>query len=205
MYQLNRSFNIPPAPPLGILRVFDTFAILGRREFEYQSLPGSGNLNHSLDFMWNLWVLCTWQAIMANTVLEDFHGKDCAGLKQAFCRIWTYLNWIRALNIYDRVNVLSCVYNEKQEQRRNNGDFIFANLHCSCFSCFKIIPYLKSRLNDSLKISKCKRVCMENCGWVLPQKILKIENPKMRFSAFWGLNWGQKSMFFVQENQFRFL
>ena len=41
MYQLNQSFSIPP-PPSGTLWAFDTFAILGRREFEYQSLPGSG-------------------------------------------------------------------------------------------------------------------------------------------------------------------
>ena len=40
MNQLNQSFNIPSPP--GILQAFDTFAILGRSEFEYQSLPGSG-------------------------------------------------------------------------------------------------------------------------------------------------------------------
>ena len=43
MYQLNRSFNISPPPPTpGILWAFDTFAILGRREFDYQSLSGVG-------------------------------------------------------------------------------------------------------------------------------------------------------------------
>ena len=46
-----------PPPP----RAFDTFAVLGRREFDYQSLPGGGefdpqalgvgNLNCTLDFM----------------------------------------------------------------------------------------------------------------------------------------------------------
>ena len=48
-------------PPPGIPRVFDTFAVPGRREFDYQSLPGGGefdphalgvgNLNCTLDFM----------------------------------------------------------------------------------------------------------------------------------------------------------
>ena len=38
-------------------------------------------------------------------------------------------------------------------------------------------------------------------GDVLPQKILKIESPIMRFSAFLGLNWGQKSMFFIQNHE----
>ena len=64
-------------------------------------------------------------------------------------------------------NVLSCVYNDKQERRNRNEDFIFANLHRSCFSCFKIRLYLKSRLNIALKISKRKRVCMENHGSVI--------------------------------------
>ena len=44
------------------------------------------------------------------------------------------------------MNALSCVYNEKQEHRRSNGDFIFANLHRSRFSCFKIIGCI-SNLN----------------------------------------------------------
>ena len=52
-----------PSPP-GIPRAFDTFAAPGRREFNYQSLPGGGeldphalgrgggaNLNCTLDFM----------------------------------------------------------------------------------------------------------------------------------------------------------
>ena len=48
-------------PPPGIPRVFDTFAVPGRREFDDQSLPGGGefdphalgvgNLNCTLDFM----------------------------------------------------------------------------------------------------------------------------------------------------------
>ena len=48
------------APP-GIPRAFDTFAVPGRREFDYQSFPeggefdphalGVGNLNCTLDFM----------------------------------------------------------------------------------------------------------------------------------------------------------
>ena len=48
-------------PPPGIPQAFDTFAVPGRREFDYQSLPeggefdphalGVGNLNCALDFM----------------------------------------------------------------------------------------------------------------------------------------------------------
>ena len=48
-------------PPPGIPRAFDTFAVPGRREFDYQSFPGGGkfdphalgvgNLNCTLDFM----------------------------------------------------------------------------------------------------------------------------------------------------------
>ena len=58
MYRSNRSFNMPPP---GIPRAFDTFAVPGRREFDYQSLLGGGefdphalgvgNLNCTLDFM----------------------------------------------------------------------------------------------------------------------------------------------------------
>ena len=53
------------SPPPGIPSAFDTFAVPGRRELDYQSLPwggefdphtlGVGNLNCTLHFMWNLW------------------------------------------------------------------------------------------------------------------------------------------------------
>ena len=109
MYRSNRSLiNIPPTPP-GTPRAFDTFADPGRRKFDYQSLPGGGksdlhalgvgNLNCTLDFMWNLRAFWTWRAIMGDAVLEDFRGKDCGqlvtrkGFKQALCRIWRYLNF----------------------------------------------------------------------------------------------------------------
>lgn len=35
---------------------------------------------------------------------------------------------------------------------------------------------------------------------MLPQKLLKLQSPKMRISEFWELNWGEKSLFFIQEN-----
>ena len=48
-------------PPRAYPRAFDTFAIPGRREFDYQSFPGGGefdphalgvgNLNYTLDCM----------------------------------------------------------------------------------------------------------------------------------------------------------
>ena len=82
MCRSNRSFNIPPP---GIPRAFDTFFVLGRRGFDYQSLPGGGefdphakgveNLNRSLDFMWDLWPLCTWRAIMVGTPCAS--NVDC--------------------------------------------------------------------------------------------------------------------------------
>ena len=61
--QIEASTSPPPLSPLGIPRAFDTFAIPGRTEFDYQSLPGGGefdphvlgvgNLNCTLDFMLN--------------------------------------------------------------------------------------------------------------------------------------------------------
>ena len=42
MYRSNQSFNIPPP---GIPQAFDTFAVLGRREFDYQSLPEGGEFD----------------------------------------------------------------------------------------------------------------------------------------------------------------
>ena len=76
MYQLNRSFNFPPSsPPSGHTRAFDTFAVLGRREFDYQSLPGGGEFElHPRFHVKSL----AWRAIMGDAVLEDFRGKDCA-------------------------------------------------------------------------------------------------------------------------------
>ena len=58
--QVEASTSPPPPPPAGIPRAFDTFAVPGRRELDYQNLPrggeegwgrGVGKLNHSLDFM----------------------------------------------------------------------------------------------------------------------------------------------------------
>ena len=59
------------APP-GIPRAFDTFAVPGRREFDYQSLSGGGEL-HPRFHVKSL----AWRA-MGDAVLEDFRGKDCA-------------------------------------------------------------------------------------------------------------------------------
>ena len=97
-------------PPPRHTPAFDTFPVPGRREFDYQSLPGGGeidlhrlgvgNLNCTLNFMWNLWRGELY--IMGDAVLEDFRGKDCAFVKpigyeewaeQALCRIWRYLNF----------------------------------------------------------------------------------------------------------------
>ena len=73
MYRSNRSFNMPPPP--GIPRAFDTFAVQGRREFDYQSVPGGGGFElHPRFHVKSL----AWRAIMGDAVLEDFRGKDCA-------------------------------------------------------------------------------------------------------------------------------
>ena len=61
--------------PPGIPRAFDTFAVPGRREFDYQSLPEGGEFElHSRFHVKSL----AWRAIMGDAVLEDFRGKDCA-------------------------------------------------------------------------------------------------------------------------------
>ena len=63
MYRSNQNFNILlPGQGNLIIRVFQ----------------GMGNLNLSLDFMWNLWAPCKWRAIVENAVSEPFRGKDCA-------------------------------------------------------------------------------------------------------------------------------
>ena len=77
MYRSNRSFNMPPP---GIPRALDTFALPGRREFDYQSFPGVGNLipcfrggefePHPRFHVKSL----AWRA-MGDPVLEDFRGK----------------------------------------------------------------------------------------------------------------------------------
>ena len=60
-YYVSVKSKLQHAPPPGIPRVFDTFAVPGSREFGYQGLPGGGefdphtlrmgNLNCTLDFM----------------------------------------------------------------------------------------------------------------------------------------------------------
>ena len=61
--------------PRGIPRAYDTFAVLGRREFDYQNLPGDGEFElHPRFHVKSL----AWRAIMGGAVLEDFRVKDCA-------------------------------------------------------------------------------------------------------------------------------
>ena len=62
------------APP-GIPRAFDPFTVPGRREFDYQSLPGGGEFELHPRFHVKY---LAWRAIMVDAVLEDFRGKDCA-------------------------------------------------------------------------------------------------------------------------------
>ena len=101
MYRSNQSFNIPPPPP-GIPRAFDTFAVPGRREFDHQSLPGGGEFERSLDFMWNLWLLRTWRASDHGGLVRRFQRERLSlcgelvakkGIKQTLCSFWRYLNF----------------------------------------------------------------------------------------------------------------
>ena len=111
-----------PPPPPSIPWVFDTFAIPARREFDYQSLPGDGkfdlhalgvgNLNCTLDFMWNLWC-----ANHGGRGVRGFSWKRLClcgqlftrkGLKQALCRIWRYLN-SKIFNIGFRLWIYECI------------------------------------------------------------------------------------------------
>ena len=53
---------------------FDTFALTtywGGGNLIIRVFQGVRNLNRSLDFMWNLWELCIWQAIMADMVFVE--------------------------------------------------------------------------------------------------------------------------------------
>ena len=60
MYWSNQSFNIPsPVIP----RAFDTFAVSGRREFDYQSLPVGGEFELSPRFHVKS---LAWQTIMGD-------------------------------------------------------------------------------------------------------------------------------------------
>ena len=73
-------------PPPGIPRAFDTFAVPGRREFDYQSLPGGGEFELHRRFHVKY---LAWRAIMGDAVLEDFRGKDCAFVA----------NWLRGKSL----------------------------------------------------------------------------------------------------------
>ena len=69
------------SPPPGIPRAFATFAVPGRREFDYQSLPGGGEFDlHPRFHVKSL----GWWAIMGDSVLEDFRGKDRAFVANLF-------------------------------------------------------------------------------------------------------------------------
>ena len=45
---------------------------------------------------------------------------------------------------------------------------------------------------------------LEWSGGMFPQKMFEFQSPKMWFPVFWGLNWEQKNVFFIQENIFSF-
>ena len=55
MYQSNRNFNISPPPLASIPRACDTLTVPGGENLIIRVLQGVGNLNCTLNFMWNLW------------------------------------------------------------------------------------------------------------------------------------------------------
>ena len=77
MYRSNRSFNIPP-PPSGIPRKFDTFAVPGRREFDYQSLSWGGEFDPHALGVGN--VNCTLDSCEISGVANYHGGRGVRGL-----------------------------------------------------------------------------------------------------------------------------
>ena len=133
MYRSNRSFNIPTPPPPGIPRAFDTFAVPGRRECDYQSPPGGGEIDpHALGGKAGIWTAPS-SSYEVSGVASHHGGRGVRGflrkrlclcgqlvtrngLKQALCRIWRHFcfkifNTGFRLWIYE---CISCVYNEIQ-------------------------------------------------------------------------------------------
>ena len=69
-------------PPPKHTRVFDTFAVTRKREFDYQGLPGGGEFELQPPFHVKS---LAWQAIMGDLVLDDFRATD-----------WAFVaNWLR--------------------------------------------------------------------------------------------------------------
>ena len=61
--------------PPGHTWALDTFAVPGKREFDYRSLPGDGEFElHPRFHVKSL----AWRDIMGDAVLEDFGKKDCS-------------------------------------------------------------------------------------------------------------------------------
>ena len=131
----------PPPPPPGIPRAFDTFAVPGRRECDYQSPPGGGEIDpHALGGKAGIWTAPS-SSYEVSGVASHHGGRGVRGflrkrlclcgqlvtrngLKQALCRIWRHFcfkifNTGFRLWIYE---CISCVYNEIQYlYRRSNN------------------------------------------------------------------------------------
>ena len=122
-----------PPPPPGIPRAFDTFAVPGRRECDYQSPPGGGEIDpHALGGKAGIWTAPS-SSYEVSGVASHHGGRGVRGflrkrlclcgqlvtrngLKQALCRIWRHFcfkifNTGFRLWIYE---CISCVYNEIQ-------------------------------------------------------------------------------------------
>ena len=53
--QIETSTSLPPPPPASIPRACDTLTVPGGENLIIRVLQGVGNLNCTLNFMWNLW------------------------------------------------------------------------------------------------------------------------------------------------------
>ena len=130
MYQSNRSFNMPPP---GIPRAFDTFAVPGRREFDYQSLPRGGECElHPRFHVKSL----AWRAIIGDAMLEDFRGKDCA----------FGANWLRGKGLNKLVPYLKYFYFKILIL---DSGFECMNVFYCCV--YNEIQYLYRRFNNNIK------------------------------------------------------
>ena len=84
MYRSNRSFNIPPPP--GIPRAFDTFAVPGRREFDYQSLPGGTRLLFVVNTLTVLLSFCYIESELFSCIYKDF-VRQLKAFLPSFCHL----------------------------------------------------------------------------------------------------------------------
>ena len=110
MYRSIQSFNMPPPAYLGLLTPLPS---QGGGNLIIRVFQGVGNLNCTLDFMWNLWRgEISWgtrcQRIFVEKTVPFGQLVARKGLKQALCRIWRYL-YFKIFNIGFRLWIYECI------------------------------------------------------------------------------------------------